>query len=124
MMRDGGAARHINAYGARLRETFNAVISRLGVAARVYGDGSHAHFFLAPWPFASDDVPVGRHGELAGDPQAARLLRLALFNEGLDFDFANNISAIHGEVELELAVAGFERALRAMLEDRVLSTAR
>jgi glutamate-1-semialdehyde 2,1-aminomutase len=121
MLRDGRVSKHINAYGARLRAAFNDVIARSGVRARIYGDGSHVHFFLAPWPFPSDDVPVGRHAELASDPQKARLLRLALFNEGLDFDFANNISAIHGDGELELAVAGFQRALQHMVEDRLLS---
>jgi len=75
---------------------------------------------MKPWPFPTDDVPVGRHAEIAADPQLARLLRLALFNEGCDFDFANNFSAVHGDAELELGVAGFEGALRQMIEDRLL----
>jgi len=89
--------------------------------ARVYGAGSHLHVCLKPWPFPSDEVPVGRHGELANDPNRARLWRLALFNAGLDLDFANNISALHGDDDFERAVAGFERALVAMREEGCLS---
>ena len=122
MLRDGKASEHINSYGARLRAAFNAVIERAGIGARVYGAGSHLHFCLKPWPFGdSEEVPIGRHGELAQDPRLARLLRLALFCEGLDFDFANNISAIHGDDEFERAIAGFTRALTSMVEDRLLS---
>ena len=92
-----------------------------GIGARVYGAGSHLHFCLKPWPFGdSEEVPIGRHGELAQDPRLTRLLRLALFCEGLDFDFANNISAVHGDDELARAVTGFERALIAMREDRLV----
>ena len=119
-LRDGRVHEHINAYGARVRASFNDVIARAGVPARVYGAGSHVHFCLKPWPFPSEQVPVGRHAELASDPQLVRLLRLALFLEGLDFDFANNISALHGDDEMSRAVAGFERALAAMVEDRLL----
>lgn len=120
LLKDGKTAAHINAYGARVRERFNAVIAKTGVHARVYGAGSHVHFMLRPWPFATDELPRGRHAELAQDPKAMRLLRLAWFNEGFDFDFANNISALHGDAELELAAAGFERVLGALVEDGVL----
>jgi len=122
MLRDGRVCEHVNAYGSRVRAAFNDVIARAGVAARVYGAGSHVHFCLKPWPFDGDLVPIGRHGELAADPQPLRLLRLALLVEGLDFDFANNLSALHGDDELERAVAGFARALERLVDDRVLST--
>src|SRR5205807_1818740 len=121
MLRDGRVHDHINAYTARLRGAFNEVLARRGIAARVYGSGSHVHFCLKPWPFATDEVPLGGHVKLAGDP-ALRVLRLALFSEGLDFDFANNISAIHGDDETERAVTGFERAIASMLEARLLAT--
>lgn len=121
MVRDGRVHEHINNYGARLRAAFNDVIARAGVGARVYGAGSHLHFCLKPWPFDSDAVPIGRHAELAQEPERMRLLRLALFNEGFDFDFANNISAIHGDDEFARAVDGFSRALTSLVEDRLLS---
>jgi glutamate-1-semialdehyde 2,1-aminomutase len=121
LLRDGRVQQQINAYGARLRSALNDVIARTGAAARVFGAGSHVHFCLKPWPFGdTDDVPVGRHAELSGDPRLARLLRLALFSEGLDFDFANNISAVHGDDELERAIGGFGRAMTCMLEERLL----
>ena len=119
-LRDGRVQDHINAYAARLRAAFNEVIARHGVSARIYGTGSHLHFCLKPWPFADDEVPSGRHAELGNDPRLVRLLRLALYNEGLDFDFANNISAVHGADEHERAVIGFERALTNMVEHRLL----
>ncbi|MDB4959945.1 MAG: hemL, partial [Myxococcales bacterium] len=123
MLRDGRVHDHINTYSAKLRAGFNEVIAKRGVAARVYGSGSHVHFYLKPWPFgAGDDVPIGGHVKLAGDP-LLRVLRLALFSEGLDFDFANNISAIHGDEEAERAVSGFDRAIASMLDDRLLTTA-
>ncbi|CAN5686569.1 aminotransferase class III-fold pyridoxal phosphate-dependent enzyme [soil metagenome] len=123
LLRDGTVSAHINTYGARLRAAFNDVIARTRVAAHVYGAGSHVHFCLKPWPFGdSDQIPVGRHAELYGDPQRLRLLRLALFNEGLDFDFANNISALHGDEEFTLAIAGFTRAIEAMRVDGLLET--
>jgi glutamate-1-semialdehyde 2,1-aminomutase len=123
MLRDGAVAAHINDFGTRIRARMNDVIARLRVGARVFGAGSHAHFCMKPWPFPSDDVPIGRHAEIAADPLLARMLRLALFNEGCDFDFANNFSAVHGDAELELGVAGFEGALRQMIEDRLLTCA-
>jgi glutamate-1-semialdehyde aminotransferase len=123
MLRDGRVHDHINSYTARLRGAMNEVIARSGAGARVFGAGSHVHFYLRPWPFGeSDEIPIGRHAELASDPKSARLLRLALYNEGLDFDFANNISALHGDAELDGAVKGFERAFSSLLEDGVLST--
>jgi len=121
MLRDGRVHEHINGYGARLRAACNAVIDRRGAPARVYGAGSHLHVCLKAWPFAGDDVPVGRHGELANDPKRARLWRLALFNAGLDLDFANNISAVHGDDDFARAVAGFEQALASMLEEGCLA---
>ena len=120
MARDGRVHAHINSYGERVRAAFNEVIARLGIAARVYGAGSHVHFFLKAWPFPSDEVPIGRHAELASAAHLLAPLRLALFNEGLDLDFANNISAVHGDDELARAVTGFERALIAMREDRLV----
>jgi glutamate-1-semialdehyde 2,1-aminomutase len=123
MLRDGRVAAHINGFGARLRAAFNDVIARAGVDARVYGAGSHVHFCLKPWPFGdSDELPIGRHAELAADPQRARMLRLAFYNEGFDFDFANNISALHGDAEHELAVAGFGRVIAELVEDRIVGT--
>ena len=119
-LRDGRVQDQINAYGARLRAAFNDVIVRRGAGARIYGSGSHVHFCLHPWPFPSDDIPIGRHAELANDPRLVRLLRLALYNEGLDFDFANNISAVHGDEDFERAVTGFERAVTTMQDDRLL----
>jgi hypothetical protein len=76
---------------------------------------------LKAWPFPTDDVPVGRHGELAGAAHLLRPLRLALYNEGLDFDFANNVSAVHGDDDLVRAVTGFDAAMTAMLEDGLVS---
>ncbi len=122
MLRDGRAAAHIDAHGSRLRAAFNDVIRRRGVAGRVYGAGSHCHFFLRPWPFGdAESIPVGRHAELASASHLLRPLRIAMWNEGLDFDFANNISAVHGDQDLERAVDGFERALVAMAEDGLVS---
>ncbi len=120
MLRDGRVHAQINQFGETLRARLNEAIASVGVGARVYGAGSHAHFCLKPWPFETEEVPVGRHAEIAANPHSARLLRLALFNEGLDFDFANNFSALHGERELELGVTGFRRALVALVEDRIL----
>jgi glutamate-1-semialdehyde 2,1-aminomutase len=124
LLEDGRVHEHINSFTARLRGAFNAAIERAGLGARVYGAGSHVHFFLTSWPFASDEVPVGRHAEIAVDPRAMRLLRLAWYNEGFDFDFANNISALHGEDEYRLAVEGFARVLEALRADGVVHRVR
>jgi glutamate-1-semialdehyde 2,1-aminomutase len=121
MLRDGRVHEHINAYAQRLRDAFNGVLAKRGIAGRIYGAGSHVHFFLKPWPFPGDDVPVGRHGELAAAAHLLRPLRLALYNEGLDFDFANNVSAVHAEEDFVRAVTGFDAAMTAMLDDRLVS---
>jgi glutamate-1-semialdehyde 2,1-aminomutase len=122
MLRDGRVAAHINHYGTRLRAAFNEVLAKQGIAGRIYGAGSHVHFFLAPWPFDSDEVPVGRHAELASAAHLLKPLRLALYNEGLDFDFANNISAVHGDEDFARAVDGFAKAMACMLDDRLVTT--
>ena len=122
MLRDGRVHEHINGFAARLRSAFDEVLARQGIAGRIYGAGSHVHFFLKPWPFPTDDVPVGRHAELAAAAHLLRPLRLALYLEGLDFDFANNISAIHGDDDHARAVEGFERAMTSMREDGLVTT--
>ena len=122
MLRDGRVNDHINAYGERLRAAFNAVLVRRGIAGQIYGAASHVHFFLKPWPFATDEVPVGCHAELATASHLLRPLRLALWNEGLDFDFANNVSAVHDDDDFARAVAGFDRAMGYMREDGLVTT--
>lgn len=123
MLRDGRVHEHINTFAQRLRDAFNAVLAKRGIAGRIYGAGSHVHFFLKPWPFPTDDVPVGRHAELAAAAHLLRPLRLALYNEGLDFDFANNVSAVHGDEDFVRAVTGFDAAMTCMLEDGLVSSA-
>lgn len=124
-LRDGSVQAHINGHGQRVRDALNAIIADKGVGARVYGMGSHFHFLLRAWPFAGDsDVPpVGRHAELAADPDKQRLFRLAMLLHGVDVDHGNNASALHGDEELERLCAAFAATLDMMVEDGLLAAA-
>lgn len=122
-LRDGRVQERINEHGRRLRAALNAVIADKGVAARVYGIGSHIHFLLRAWPFEGDSEvpPVGRHADLTADPDQLRLFRLAMLVNGVDVDFGNNISAVHGDVEADAMRAAFAASLDMMLADNLIA---
>jgi len=124
-LRDGAVQARIAQHGAAVRSSLNEVIADRGVAARVYGLGSHIHFLLRAWPFADGDAvpPIGRHAELAPDPEQHRLFRLAMLLNGVDVDFGNNVSTVHGEGEAEALRRAFAGALDLMREDGLISTA-
>lgn len=122
-LQDGTVQARLNERGARVRRELDQAIAARGVQARVYGLGSHIHFLFRTWPFDGDGEvpPVGRHAELAADPDRLRLFRLAMFVNGVDVDFGNNISTAHGEPELEELRAAFAASLGMMLEDGLLA---
>lgn len=122
LLRDGAVQVAINGHGERVRAELNEVIRSLGVGARVYGAGSHIHVLLRTWPFdpAGEVPPVGRHAELANDPDRFRLLRLAMLLNGVDIDHGNNISAAHGEEEAARLRDAFAASLEMMRADGLL----
>ena len=121
-LRDGRVHSHINQHGERVRAALNQVAVDRGVAARIYGLGSHIHFLLRAWPFGEGAVPPpGRHGELAPDPMQFRLFRLAMLVHGVDVDFGNNVSAVHGDAEAAALEHAFAATLDMMREDGLVS---
>jgi glutamate-1-semialdehyde 2,1-aminomutase len=120
---DGAVQARIAEVGGAIRAGMNRVLAERGVAARVYGRGSHIHFHLRAWPLSGDSEvpPAGRHAELAPDPELLRLFRLAMFVHGVDVDFGNNVSAVHGEAEVEQTVAAFAAAIDMLIESRLLA---
>lgn len=121
-LRDGSVQAAINQHGERVRAALNRVAADRGVAARVYGLGSHIHFLLRAWPFGDAAVPpAGRHGELAPDPRQQRLFRLAMLIGGVDVDHGNNVSAAHGDAEAEALERAFAGALDLLGEDGLLA---
>jgi len=120
---DGAVQTRLNETGARIRRELDAIASARGVQARVYGMGSHIHFLFRRWPFGGEETPpIGRHAELAADPAQLRLFRLAMFVNGVDLDFGNNISAAHGEDELEALRSAFAASLDMMRDDGLVTT--
>ncbi len=125
LLRDGSVQAAIARHGDQVRAALAEVIARKGAAARVYGLGSHIHFLLRRWPFDGAELvpPAGRHGELAADPDQARLFRLGMHIAGVDVDHGNNVSAVHGEAEAERLVQAFAATLDRMLAERLIEAA-
>lgn len=124
-LRDGSVQAAIARHGERVRAALNQAAAARGVAARVYGLGSHIHFLLRRWPFdgPGEVPPPGRHGELAADPEQTRLFRLGMQIAGVDVDHGNNVSAAHGDEEAERLVEAFGATLERMRAERLIAAA-
>ncbi len=124
-LRDGSVQAAIARRGELVRARLNQAAAARGVAARVYGLGSHIHFLLRAWPFdgPGEVPPPGRHGELAADPDKTRLFRLGMHLAGVDVDHGNNISAVHGDEESERLVEAFGGTLERMRAEQLLAAA-
>lgn len=117
LLRDGKVHAHINSFGERLRAELNARLLRKGIDCHVYGVGSHIHFLFEPWPFQTPEVPFSRHGELTRDPNVFRMFRLAMWVNGVDFAFGNNVSAAHTDEDFAETCERFEKAMVMMADE-------
>jgi len=121
-LRDGSVHAHIDQHGARVRAALNQTAADRRAEVRVYGLGSHIHFLFRRWPFGDAAIPpAGRHGELAPDPEQQRLARLAMWLSGVDVDFGNNVSAVHGEADAAALVHAFGATLDLLREDGLIT---
>jgi glutamate-1-semialdehyde 2,1-aminomutase len=112
---DASLQAHANKAGERLRRALNDALKRAGAPGAVYGEASIYHVSFEGKPgLAGFDRP--RRGGLY------HLLRCALANEGVDSSMNHGwVSAVHGDEDLEKTVEAYERAFRAMVEDRAFS---
>jgi glutamate-1-semialdehyde 2,1-aminomutase len=107
----------INALGDRLREGIDAIGADLGLAVTASGLGSLLTIHLL------DEPPRSYREARAADPEALRLLHLALLNEGV---FAARrgmlcVSTPMGDEEVERALAGIRSAILAVHAERSLA---
>ncbi|MGI6209482.1 MAG: aspartate aminotransferase family protein [Anaerolineae bacterium] len=115
--------------GTALRRELNLVLERADVSGCVYGDCSMLHFIMAPpdrCPPLTDeglipsDFPV-RLLHQAKTETAAHLKR-ALLLEGVDVLGAHGwVSAAHDERDIEETARAFDRAVRRLLAEDLVS---
>ncbi|WP_220124981.1 aspartate aminotransferase family protein [Roseovarius sp. TE539] len=129
MIADGTACARASARAADLRAGMNAALRERGVAWHVHGRHSAFHICLAPalvdlLPDPDDArlASLGRAGLQAQPPDIARLLRLALNLQGVDFSGwpGGLVSAAHTQVDIEETVAAFANALDMLRGEGVL----
>lgn len=104
----------LNSLGDRLREGIGAIARELGLGAGATGLGSLLTVHLTDGPVES------YRDSRRADPEAARLLHLALLNEGV---FAARrglmcVSTPMGDAEVELVLAAIRNALLAVHAER------
>ena len=116
----GDACATASRRGAELRDRLNAVLERLDVPWTVYGEASAFHIYMGDAPF--DPRALGREGLHVQPPDAARLLRLALYVNGVDISGwpGGLLSAAHTEADLEETATAFERSLEMLRGDGVV----
>jgi glutamate-1-semialdehyde 2,1-aminomutase len=110
---DASLQARANKAGDELRRGLSEAMKRAGVPGTCYGESSIYHVSFEGKPgLAGFDRP--RKGA------AYHLLRCALLNEGVDCSMNHGwISALHTDADLELTVAAYERAFRALAADGV-----
>lgn len=116
----GDACATASERGADLRERLNAVLEKLDVPWTVYGEASAFHIYMGDAPF--EPKALGREGLHVQPPDAARLLRLALYVNGVDISGwpGGLLSAAHTEADLEETATAFERSLEMLRSDGVV----
>lgn len=119
---DGEAQRVANAQAAKLRYGMNAILAKLRVPWKVYGQHSDWKLYYgADAPprdgddQSVDDVPWQRLD--ARHPQESRALRQALILQGIDFNGGRSlVGTCHTDEVIAETLAGFEAAVRAVRE--------
>ncbi len=109
---DGALQARASKAGEELRSGIADAMKKVGVPGALYGEASIFHISFEGRPgLAGFDRP--RRGELY------HLLRCALINEGVDCSpYHGWVSATHGNEDIELTIAAYERALTAMAAER------
>ncbi len=109
---DGSLQTRANKAGETMRREVGEALRRAGAPGEVYGEASIYHVSFEGRPgLAGFDRP--RRGHLY------HLLRCALANEGVDCSMNHGwISALHSDEDIERSVAAYERAFRAMVDER------
>lgn len=115
------ATERASALAAKLRNGFNEVLARQGLAWSVYGQTSGFHLFTNPAgrdidPLAFQPLGIPRQ-ELSTpfDARAVGRLRLAMLVRGVDLNprLGGLLSAAHSDADLEETVRAFGEALAA-----------
>jgi glutamate-1-semialdehyde 2,1-aminomutase len=109
---DASLQARANKAGDVLRRGLNDALKRAGAPGVVYGEASIYHVSFEGMPgLAGHERP--RRGDLY------HLLRCALLNNGVDCSMNHGwISTVHSDEDLERSVEAYERAFRAMVEDK------
>jgi glutamate-1-semialdehyde 2,1-aminomutase len=113
---DAGECERLNALGDRLRDGIDALGRELGLAVTASGLGSLLTIHLL------DEPPRSYREARAADPEAVRLLHLALLNEGV-FSAKRGMMSLStpmGEDEVEHALDSIRRAVLAVHAERPL----
>ena len=111
-----GACERASKAAARLRDGLNAAVTERDLDWIVYGEASAFHIYLGgEVPRGAPFAPraLGREGLQRQPPDIARLLRLALNINGVDFSGwpGGLVSAAHDDATIDATVAAFADSL-------------
>lgn len=130
-VRDNRACEVASAQAAKLRSMLNQMFSAMGIRWAAYGEHSAVYIYtnpdgddLDPLSFDALACPHDKFRRMAKVPQV-RKLRLALLINGVDVSSKPGglCSCVHGDHDLELTAAAFERALQMLIDEGELSPA-
>jgi glutamate-1-semialdehyde 2,1-aminomutase len=120
----GEPTRHASEIASRIRAGLNQIIKRLELSGVAYGEASAFHLHFGPRPAGTrigemlwiDDAPT-----LKNPPKPIlETLRRALQHNGIDLmsGMGGVVSAVHSSADVDQTLAGFERALTTLREER------
>lgn len=120
IIRDGPACTRAAGLADTLRTGLNDALREAGLPWVAYGQSSAFHLYMGEAPF--DPRALGREGLHRQPKDAARLLRLALNLEGVDFSGwpGGLVSAAHEEADIRATLKAMRRALARLRADGVI----
>lgn len=119
LIQQGDACERATRAAARLRQGLENALAERGIEWIVYGEASAFHLYMGgevDGSAAFDPVALGREGLHRQPPDIARLLRLALNINGVDFSGwpGGLVSAAHGDAEIDATITAFANSLEML----------
>jgi len=125
LLKDGTAIATANKTAAKVRDGMNEVLRRLGASWCVYGEFSAVHIFTNPQreSITPRDILDGRVYwktlKSGATPELVHKIRLGFLCHGVDVNGwpGGQLSAVHGQDDVDRTVAAFEEVVKQLTEE-------
>ncbi len=125
LLKDGTAIATANETAAKVRDGMNEVLRRLGASWCVYGEFSAVHIFTNPQreSITPRDILDGRVYwktlKSGATPELVHKIRLGFLCHGVDVNGwpGGQLSAVHGQDDVDRTVAAFEEVVKQLAEE-------